>query len=59
MNLEKLPNILMLQRKSIRMFPDNVMVGLYYSKELGRYFTISNDAQAITEDREEQECSED
>jgi hypothetical protein len=41
------PNILILRRKTIRQFPNNVMVALYYNDKLGQYFSIpygSNDA---------------
>jgi len=34
------PNILILQRKTIRQFPNNVMVALYYNEKLGQYFSI-------------------
>lgn len=34
------PNILILRRKTIRQFPNNVMVALYYNDKLGQYFSI-------------------
>lgn len=58
MKKDKLPNILMLQRKSVRMFINDIAVGLYYSKELDKYFTIStahNDGESVSGVREEQE----
>lgn len=58
MLVEKLPHVLMLQRKSIRMFPDGVMVGLYYSKDLKKYFTITNQADPIGEELEGNDVSQ-
>lgn len=58
MNAEKLPNILMLQRKSIRMFPGGISVGLYYSSELDQYITISNSTKAVTEEKETDNVSD-
>lgn len=49
---KKLPMVLMLQRKSIRMFPKNVTVGLYYSDMLGKYFSISTKDDSIMEVKE-------
>lgn len=34
------PNILILRRKTIRQFPNNVMVALYFNDKLGQYFSI-------------------
>lgn len=52
----KLPMLMVLQRKSIRLYPNNISVGLYYSKDLDQYFAISTEDQSInmTEDVEEE-----
>ncbi len=34
------PNILILRRKTVRQFPNNTMVALYYNDKLGQYFSI-------------------
>jgi hypothetical protein len=34
------PNTLVLRRKSIRMFPDNTRIALYYSNTLDKYFSV-------------------
>jgi len=34
------PNTLVLRRKSIRMFPDNTRIALYYNNTLDKYFSI-------------------
>lgn len=34
------PNILILRRKTIRQFPNNVMVALYFNDKLNQYFSI-------------------
>lgn len=46
-NVKKLPMLLVLQRKSIRLYPKNITVGLYYSKDLDQYFAISSEDQSI------------
>lgn len=50
---KKLPMVLMLQRKSIRMFPDDVSVGLYYCDDIDQYFVISSKTQSVTEETNE------
>lgn len=40
------PNILILRRKTIRQFPNNVMVALYYNDKLGQYFSIPYGGEA-------------
>lgn len=37
---KNIPLVLILKRKSIRMYPDNQKVALYYSQTLDRYFTL-------------------
>lgn len=34
------PNILILRRKTVRQFPGNLMVALYFNDKLGQYFSI-------------------
>ena len=34
------PNVLVLKRKSIRMFPDNTRIALYYNQTLDKYFSV-------------------
>jgi hypothetical protein len=34
------PNLLILRRKTVRQFPNNVMVALYYNEKLKQYFSI-------------------
>jgi hypothetical protein len=34
------PNILVLRRKSIRLYPDNTRVALYYNNTLDKYFSV-------------------
>ena len=34
------PNVLVLKRKSIRMFPDNTRIALYYNNTLDKYFSV-------------------
>ena len=34
------PNVLVLRRKSIRMFPDNTRIALYYNNTLDKYFSV-------------------
>jgi len=34
------PIILMLKRKSIRLYPDNTKIALYYSPQLKKYFSV-------------------
>ncbi len=36
-----LPALLALKRKSVRQYPDNITVGLYYSDSLKKYFTVT------------------
>lgn len=36
-----LPALLSLKRKSVRQYPDNITVGLYYSDALKKYFTVT------------------
>lgn len=38
--IHKLPPILILKRKAIRLFPDGVKVATYYSDKLGKMFTL-------------------
>ena len=40
------PNILILRRKTVRQFPNNVMVALYYNDKLGQYFSIPYGGEA-------------
>ncbi len=34
------PNVLVLRRKSIRMYPDNTRIALYYNNTLDKYFSV-------------------
>lgn len=34
------PNVLVLRRKSIRLYPDNTRIALYYSNTLDKYFSV-------------------
>jgi len=38
--ISKIPPMIILKRKSIRTFPDNQYVGLYYSQQLDKYITV-------------------
>lgn len=48
--MSNLPMILVMQRKSIRMFPNNTKVALYYSDVLDKYFTVSDANGSILEE---------
>jgi len=37
---QTMPQMLVLKRKSIRIFPDGVKVGMYYSDKLKKYISI-------------------
>lgn len=45
------PAVLMLKRKSIRLFPDNTRIALYYSPQLNKYFSVpyGNDVQSVVQ----------
>jgi hypothetical protein len=42
-NPKTLPNIIILKRKAMRVYPDNQVVGLYYSQTLDKYISIPFD----------------
>lgn len=51
----KLPMVMVLTRKSIRLFPNDVAVGVYYSSDLDQYFAISTRGQSTNVSEETDE----
>lgn len=56
LQVKKLPMTALLQRKSIRLFPNDVMVGIYYSTDLDKYIVLSTQGQVnnVNEEIEDQ-----
>ena len=56
------PYVLILQRKAIRLYPNNVSVALYYNKQLDKYFSVPYgqhpDISGIIQAEEKKEKSE-
>lgn len=56
------PYVLILQRKAIRLYPNNVSVALYYNKQLDKYFSVPYgqhfDVSGIIQAEEKKEKSE-
>jgi hypothetical protein len=52
---KKLPMTMLLQRKAIRLYPDGVSVGIYYSKDLDQYFAVTARGQTINNSISEEE----
>ena len=50
--LTKLPHLLILKRRALRIFPNNITVGLYHSKQLDKWVTIPSVDIGFTEEME-------
>lgn len=47
---DKLPPVLMLKRVALRVFPNNVVVGIYYSRDLNKWVSIPNVDIGVSEE---------
>lgn len=46
----KLPVMLILKRRAIRIFPNNITVGLYHSQQLDKWVTVPSVDIGLTEE---------
>ena len=50
----KLPAMMVLKRKAIRIFPNGLLVGLYYNDRLDRWISIPYEGVGISEEIQEE-----
>ena len=51
-NNKKLPMVMFMKRKSIRVYPNGIKVGVYYNPDLDQYFAISTRGQSVMSSEE-------
>lgn len=52
--VKKLPVMLILKRRAIRIFPNNITVGLYHSQQLDKWVTVPSADIGLTEEMQKE-----